>query len=221
MKRLLLCIGLLLAAACSSKESSDDAVGGEDALKEDAGPDGGGDAGTIGSIVDARDGQKYPTIVIGGKTWLAKNLNFAIEGSSWCYDDDPASCARDGRLYTFQAARTACPAGFRLGSDADWKSLEVGLGMKANQLDREGYSTVRGTTEGTKAKSAAGFGVTTAAGYRQGEDYDARDDRTYFWTSSTRGGDVWRRRITAADPTIFRFTNPPDGFAISVRCVRD
>ena len=46
---------------------------------------------------------------------------------------------------------------------------------------------------------------------------DARDGKVY----PPRGADVWRRRIVEAEPTVYRFTNPPDGFAISVRCAKD
>jgi uncharacterized protein (TIGR02145 family) len=217
-----------VAAACSS--ASQDASASESDLTSDAGPDAGPDAdassgeggeggeggATASTFVDPRDGHTYPTMTLGGKTWLARNLNFAITGSSFCYGDDPASCARDGRLYTFTAAKTACASGWHLGSDADWKSLESALGIAASQLDLEGYSTIRGHHEGTVFKGDAGM-----AGYRTGTTYDARDDRTYFWTSSTRGGDVWRRRVAVGETTIFRFTNPPQGFAISVRCVKD
>ncbi len=92
--------------------------------------------------------------------------------------------------------------------------------MAQSQLALEGYSTVRGTNEGTKLKAANGFGA-HMAGYRGGSTYDALGDRTYFWTATTRGADVWRRKISMADATVFRFTNPPAGFAISVRCVKD
>ncbi len=177
-----------------------------------------GDAGT-NQMVDARDGQTYPTITVGGATWLAKNLSYAIAGSSYCYGDDPKNCEKHGRLYRWSVASTACPAGWHLPSDDEWKGLEAALGMSEDDLDREGYEEVRGTDEGTALKKATGFGA-TMAGYRAGTMYDARGDRTYFWTATTRGGDVWRRRITAADPTVFRFTNPPSTFAISIRCVK-
>ncbi|MDB5220660.1 MAG: putative lipoprotein [Myxococcaceae bacterium] len=221
-----------LAVACTG--ASQDAASSESDLTADGGPDAGreaeagsGDGGeggaasldggaTANAFVDPRDGQSYPTMTLGAKTWLARNLNFKIAGSSFCYGDDPASCARDGRLYTFTAAKTACATGWHLGSDADWKSLESALGMAASQLDLEGYSTVRGHSEGTAFKGDAGM-----AGYRTGTTYDAQDDRTYFWTSTTRGSDVWRRRVAVGETTIFRFTNPPQGFAISVRCVKD
>ena len=214
--------------ACSSASESGDAVGQEGELREDGGDGGdGGDAsraeagdGGASSFVDSRDGKKYRTVTIGTQTWFAENLAFKTSSGSYCYDDDERICATEGRLYTFAVAKTACPAGSHLGSDDDWKKLETALGMKADQLGLEGYSTVRGTNEGTKTKAADGLAM-KPAGYRGGGMYDARGDRTYLWTSSTRGGDVWRRRVVAAEPTIYRFTNPPGDFAISVRCVLD
>lgn len=221
----------LLVGACTSGDALD-ASAQEDELRTDGG-DGGkdGDApdavdgdAAIGvgaaTITDARDGKVYPLVTIGGKTWLAKNLDWAT-ASSWCWGDDPRSCARDGRLYTFAAARTACPKGFHLGTDDEWKALETALGMSAVDANKEGYTTVRGRDEGTMLKAAAGFNAAHGAGFRTGASYDARDDRTYYWTASTRGADVWRRRIVEAEPTVYRFTNPPDGFAISVRCAKD
>jgi uncharacterized protein (TIGR02145 family) len=90
--------------------------------------------------------------------------------------------------------------------------------MATDQLEIEGYAAIRGVNEGATLKDPQGFAA-TMAGFRTGASYDALGDRTYFWTASTRGGDVWRRRVAAATPTIFRFTNPPGSFAISVRCV--
>lgn len=225
-------LGSILVAACvvacSSAGETGDAVGQEGELREDGGDAGdGGDArsteagdGGTSTFVDSRDGKKYRTVTIGTQTWFAENLAFKTPSGSYCYDDDERNCASEGRLYTFAVAKTACPTGSHLGSDDEWKKLETALGMKADQLGLEGYSTVRGTNEGTKAKAADGLAM-KPAGYRGGGMYDARGDRTYLWTSSTRGGDVWRRRVVAAEPTIYRFTNPPGDFAISVRCLLD
>ncbi len=66
----------------------------------------------FGEMVDERDGQVYRTITIDGKaTWMAENLNYAylqptstLDSSSWCYENEPDSCAKYGRLYLWSAA---------------------------------------------------------------------------------------------------------------------
>jgi uncharacterized protein (TIGR02145 family) len=200
------------AAADAAREGASD--GGLDTRA-----DGGETESGAAPFVDPRDGKSYRTLRLGGARWLAQNLDHETAGS-FCYDDAPESCERDGRLYTWSAAQAACPPGWHLGSDDDWKALEAALGMSVADLDREGYGTPRGTDQGRTLRAPDGFNA-TPAGYRAGVTYDARDDRTYFWTSTTRGADVWRRRITRSADGVFRFTNPPASFAISVRCVED
>jgi uncharacterized protein (TIGR02145 family) len=207
-------LSILVLAGCSGSGSAPPDAGEDAPGAVDAGaPDAGG-------FVDPRDDRWYPTIAIGDQTWLARNLDYPVAGSSFCYGDVAANCDEDGSLYLWDVAPTACPPGSHLGSDDEWKALETALGMAPDQLDLEGYSTTRGTDEGTKLKASGGFAA-LMAGFRTGTTYDARGDRTYFWTSTTRGTDVWRRRVEAATPTVFRFTNPPSDFAISIRCILD
>lgn len=212
-----LLIPILLLSRCSSQDGAGPSLDeGIDAAIADAMTDANRDAPA--AFIDTRDSRAYPTVAIGGQTWLARNLNYAIDGSSFCYDDLDTNCEEYGRLYTWNAAQTACPPGSHLGTDEEWKALEGALGMPLDQVDLEGYSTVRGTDEGMQLKASDGFAA-LMAGFRSGVTYEAIEDRTYLWTATTRGNDVWRRRITAADPTVFRFTNPPADFAISVRCI--
>ena len=64
-----------------------------------------------GEVVDERDGQVYKTIAIDTLVWMAENLNYAdsinspsLLGKNWCYDNEPDSCVKYGRLYTWGAA---------------------------------------------------------------------------------------------------------------------
>src|ERR687883_1187221 len=85
------------------------------------------------TFVDPRDGRRYPTVKIGKQLWMARNLAFAAP-TSWCYAGDSADCERNGRLYTWDAARNVCPKGWHLPSDSEWMILEAQLGMPNEQV---------------------------------------------------------------------------------------
>src|SRR5581483_11098819 len=166
-------------------------------------------------------GQTYTSIDIGNQTWLGQNMNYATDGgASYCYANDTANCDTYGRLYTFAAAATACPPGWSLPSDQDWKTLETTLGMASNQLDVSGENTTRGTNQGTQIKVGGSSGFNAKfAGYATGPDFQVQGSNGYFWTSTEVGGEIWRRHIDG-QPYLFRFENPPATFAISVRCLK-
>jgi uncharacterized protein (TIGR02145 family) len=81
-----------------------------------------GDKGTGGG-----GSSSYESVVIDGKTWMKKNLNIAT-ADSWCYDNSADSCAKYGRLYTWNAAMKVCPGVWRLPTLDDWVALVVAAG---------------------------------------------------------------------------------------------
>ena len=104
-----------------------------------------------GEMTDPRDGMVYKTTTIGGKVWMAENLNyFDIEGAAnsikndWCYWDKSENCESAGRLYTWKVAQRICPEGWRLPTKSDWESLLQEVGADSlNEILWKGSSKLK------------------------------------------------------------------------------
>jgi len=158
-----------------------------------------------GTFTDKRDGRKYKTVVIAGKTWMAENLNYKPKtGDSWCYEDDTSYCGKYGRLYDWKTANTACPAGWHLPSGKEWDILGRTVGGNKWRGRRALYSGFdwHGAGRALKAKSgwsdgwsnyydkksgngddAYGFSA-LPGGYRGDDPYNAAGLEGYWWTST-------------------------------------
>ncbi|GBU20480.1 hypothetical protein R80B4_00358 [Fibrobacteres bacterium R8-0-B4] len=122
-------------------------------------------AGT--ALADPRDGQTYKTAVIGGRTWMAQNLNYQTESGSWCYGNSADSCAKYGRLYDWETAKTVCPDGWKLPDTADWRTLVSAAGGAE--------------TAGKRLKSTSGWN-------RNNDDNASGDGTDDFGFSALPGG---------------------------------
>jgi uncharacterized protein (TIGR02145 family) len=138
-----------------------------------------------GSFSDLRDNKTYKTVSIGNQTWLGYNLNFPM-ANSWCYNDSADNCKLYGRLYTQQAARTACPAGWHLPSSDEWLILINRIGGKSLA---GGYLKESGTehwiSPNDKADNSSGLKV-LPSGYRDAfsEAFYRLGEEAVFWSSS-------------------------------------
>lgn len=158
-----------------------------------------------GEFVDPRDGRNYPTVEIGGLTWFAENLAWNARGS-FCYDDDEANCRSHGRLYRWEQALGACPAGSHLASELEWQALERAVGLPAVELEQRSN---RGTTEGARLKPEGdtGFDVQYGGWRRYDKDgsFSALGENVAYWTSTeTDLAHAQHRDLDVRDDMIWR-----------------
>lgn len=188
-----------------------------------------GNGGITGTFTDPRDGQTYITIEIGSQTWFAENLNYESE-SSWWYDDDPDNGTIYGRLYKWDAAINACPSGWHLPSDEEWKILEMALGMSQSEADSEGN---RGTDEGEKMKStlwwydnnngtnSSGFNGVPGGIRESNGTFYYLGHGGYWWTATTDYSALRLYRSLLSYSTQVGRSHFYKPYGISVRCLKD
>ena len=211
-----------------------------------------------GTMTDSRDNKVYKTVTIGTQTWMAENLNYAYtdvfykrdnytsDSTSWCYDNDPANCAKYGRLYTWAAAmdslgkwskngkkcgyiascsptypvRGICPKGWHLPSKEEFGTLIMAVG------DSSTNGTVLKSTDGwsNHGNGTDAFGFSALpAGVRSDGHYERRGSYAYFWSSNDTKGisNAAYRMYLYCGEDIARLIYVDKNHGASVRCVKD
>lgn len=143
-----------------------------------------GYVGEYGKLVDSRDNKEYSTVVIGDQEWMAENLNYNPEARSYDEKTDD-NYSVEGRMYSWEEARVACPEGWHLPTPAEWDELfrYAGEGHSAYEsLSRlDGFESFRGTND---------FGFSASAAYIV-DDYGhlkKDNDRAYYWSFERSSG---------------------------------
>lgn len=75
-------------------------------------------------LTDKRDGKKYNVEIRGDKAWMKNNLAFSLSTPRQCLMEDEANCKKFGRFYSHSEAKMACPAGWHLPNDGEWRDYQ-------------------------------------------------------------------------------------------------
>jgi len=209
---------------------------------------------SLGLTVKDIDENFYKIVTIGNQIWMAEDLRTTkyndgnsipkvTDNDEWLSLNSPAYCwymnneaaykHPYGALYNWYAVNTnkLCPLTWHVASDADWKQLEMVLGMSQVEADNDGW---RGTDQGTQLKNTTGWnnngngtnlsGFTAVPGGLR--DWD---DGTFYWVglyvhwwTGTEAGssEAWDRDLYYGNDGIFRYYNNKK-YGMSVRCVKD
>ncbi len=167
------------------------------------------------TITDPRDGEIYKVAdfkipLEGGievtRTWMVDNLRFEAN-NSYCYANEPAYCEKFGRLYTAEAAKDACPDGWKIPTRKDWFQLFSIYGgvAKAGASLREGGSSPMNIL---------------LAGLSFGKEHFKRvgseGDYWYVYESETPNGIV----TFYANSDIIKYGDNGDKYENSCRCIK-
>ena len=174
------------------------------------------------TIIDSRDGQVYKIIEIGKQTWMAENLNYDTTGSR-CYGDSLTNCAKFGRLYTWDLADKACPAGWRLPSKAEWQTLinAVGGSSASSKGIKSSHPLSGWDTEYPRTDSV-GFSSLPGGEYNTSEGYVHMNNYAYLWTATINVDDndqPYAVYWNGIENNGINISYWPKEWAFSVRCV--
>ena len=191
---------------------------------------------SIGTFTDNRDGKTYKIVQIGRQVWFAENLNYDVpdDTSDVCYENIAENCERYGRLYNWEAAKQACPAGWHLSTAAEWKTLVNYAGGEwiaaMNLKSRTGWDSYEeksgnGTDIYGFSALPGGYGYGNVYyadeyGYGSGDFYCA-GIFGYWWSATEYGADYARCWGMNYRHEYMHWSDSRKTAPSSVRCVAD
>ena len=187
-----------------------------------------------GRMVDSRDGNSYKTVKIGDKVWMAENLRYA-DGMSigtaksnkpqiYYPNGNQNNVQEYGYLYNWQAAVSACPEGWHLPTNSDWKQLknDIGGDNVGSQLSTRPELWNDGALERTSMFGKSGFSVLPAGSFAV-KTYGNFGSFAYFWSATEyeyySGNAYYRYIYYNYSGVVSNYSSKSSGF--SVRCVKD
>jgi len=156
-------------------------------------------------------GEDYEAVLVGEQIWLQRNLNSNTSGAA-CYNNDTLNCSAFGKLFDFETAKTACPSGYYLPTDAEWTALADFAG---------GSSAAGGKFKSIGFDGTDNYGFSALpGGFNTQGTLSGINDVGYWWSASESGVEsVFARQATRKDGVLSK-SNMARNSLLSVRCVK-
>lgn len=180
------------------------------------------------------------TVTINGQVWMANNLNTGTMISTptaqsnnstiekYCYNNVANNCNTYGGLYQWdemmnysstEGSQGICPYGYHIPTDAEWKSLEMFLGMTQAQADA---TWQRGTDQGTKLKVGGSSGFNGQLyGYFDGNAFYDLNTWGGWWSSTYSSGYIARLLTSTSGAGTVERDPFQKTYAYSIRCLKN
>jgi len=171
-----------------------------------------------GILTDTRDGKKYKTAVIGGKRWMAENLNYKTE-KSLCYNNDNSNCGKYGMLYDWNTAKTVCMQGWHLPSRQEWDNLVTAAG--GQDAAGKKLKATSGWYKKGDGTDDYGFSALPGGGRYPLGSFDKAGYGGYWWSATEKDNSNAYRRYIANNDNDVDDNNYSKNYGFSVRCVSD
>jgi uncharacterized protein (TIGR02145 family) len=204
-----LALAITFTLSCSGGDPDDNGGGGNSGSPPSV---------TKGKFTDSRDGKSYETVKIGSQTWMAENLNYNAPGSK-CYDNSESNCTTYGRLYDWETAKTACPDGWHLPSDAEWTTLENSVG--GSSVAGTKLKAKSGWNHNSNGEDTYGFSALPGGYGRFNGDFLLIGDVGLWWSSTVdHASFAYYRNVVYVIADVYKLGNDKSHL-YSVRCLQD
>lgn len=198
------------------------------------------------------DGQQYKVVQLGGQLWMAENLAYlpsvsqsniysdtleyyyvyGYEGNSISKAKATSNYVTYGVLYNWEAAKTACPSGWHLPSDEEWKTLETHLGMTTDDADKSGtrwsgfigkkLKSIIGWSENGNGDNSSGFNAVPGGLHGDiGGFFDLGIDAVFWSSTDYYSSRAWFRELFCSNMGMKRGNQCFRSNGFSVRCLKN
>jgi uncharacterized protein (TIGR02145 family) len=212
-------IALALAFTLSCSDDKDDGGGSSSS---------GGNAqvscpnATVGSTTMNCGGKTYNTVEIGGQVWMAKNLNYAVDGSK-CYNNQESNCDQYGMLYNWSTAMGICPSGWHLPNQAEWAALSTYIknDKGCSYCDAKHLKAQSGWDSDGDGQDSYGFSALPGGYGDSNGDFGNAGTNGYWWSASDSSASYAYRGNMVYKYEDAYWNSRTKSYLFSVRCLLD